>query len=548
MHCGTSFAIALCCALACDGRTVSDPSGQTALDVAVTLGSGLVATATSPTEIDLSWPASSRVTGYQIFRSTNGPGGSYTLLASTVPLAYADTALSSSTQYCYKIRSYTIHNNSTNYSSLSSAACASTPAPPINPPMGIDARPLGSRFVRVTWKDESPNEDGFRVERNLTNNGWTQLVTTAANTTSITDSVAAESVVCYRVSAFGAAGVSPTSAADCTAAPAAPSMLGASADLQAITVRWTDLSAVEDGYAVFRSNSGDTWTQLTSLAPSSTSYRDGAVTPGVSYRYVVRAMKDSGYSDPSSIVERTIPTELPAPPVITYAGYGPAESWTGFPYALTVGWMDTSAVLVDSYRVQQTSDTTAWGASYMSFGSTSYSVGGGFSVAQYFRVMAVNAMGASKPSEVACAESPVAPTNLAATALDQHQIDLTWTDNTQCEYGFLIFRAVATDTAYALIAAVPQNSVSYRDSALDAGTSYWYVIVVEVPNYFDDGYGPNASSGAISATTLSADGLSAGTIAPLLGARPKALLPRLDRSSMRRMSRDHAKARIRPRP
>ena len=546
MHRCSSLAIAFCCALACDGRTVSDPSGQTALDFAVTLGSGLIATAASPSEIDLSWSAASRVTGYRVFRSTNGAGGTYVLLASTASLTYADMGLSFSTQYCYEVQSYTTHTSSTSYSSLSSPACAATPAPPVKPPTGIDARPLGSRLVRVSWTDNSPNEDGFRVERNLLNNGWTLLVTAVANSTSITDSVPAESGVCYRVSAFGAAGVSPTSAADCTAAPAAPAILGSSSDLQAITVNWMDRSAVEDGYAVFRSSSTGVWSQLATLAANATSYRDGAVTPGVSYRYLVRATKDSGYSDSSASVERTIPTALPTPPVID-AEYGPVESWRGGFYQLSVGWTDTSSVPVDSYRLQQTSDTTAWGTSYMSFAGTSYTVIGGFSVAQYFRVTSLNAMGESKPSEVACAELPVAPTNLAATALDQHQIDLTWTDNTQCEYGFLIFRAVATDTAYALIAEVPRNSASYRDGALDAGTSYWYVIVVEVPNYFDDGFGPNASSGAISATTLSADGLAA-PIAPSRVVRPKALLPRLDRSSMRRTRRIHADARIRPRP
>src|SRR5437763_6577250 len=80
-------------AAACDGRSLSGPFRQSAIGFAVSSGSGLLARATSPTEIDLSWAAASRVTGYQIFRSTTGSGGSYALLASTVSSTYADTGL-----------------------------------------------------------------------------------------------------------------------------------------------------------------------------------------------------------------------------------------------------------------------------------------------------------------------------------------------------------------------------------------------------------------------------------------------------------------------
>ena len=538
---GHSFlAIALGCALACDGRSVSAPTRETSIDFAITSGSGLVARATSSTEIDLSWPAAPRVTGYQVFRSSTGSGSSYNVLASTMALTFADTGLSSATQYCYELRSYTSRNNSTNYSSFSSPACASTPLPPINPPSAIAARPLGSRLVRVSWKDNSPNEDGFRVERNLNNYGWTQLVSAGANSTSVTDSVPAELNVCYRVSAFGAAGVSPTSAADCTAAPAAPSMLESSSDLQAITVNWMDLSTVEDGYAVFRLNSSGVWMQLASLAANATRYRDAAVMPGVTYRYLVRAMKDSGYSDASASVERTIPTVLPPPPVL-YAGYGPAESWRGLPYALAVSWTDTSAVLVDGHGLQQTSDTTAWGPSVSGGGTSPYISYSLNSVAEYFRITAFNAMGESQPSNVACAEWAVAPTNVTATGVDQHTIHLTWTDNTQCEYGFLILRAVGTDTVFSIVDEAPRNATSYDDSSLDPGTTWSYILIVDVPNFFDEGYGPTAMSGAASATTLADATLSARVIAPVRIARPKVGMLRLTPQSMQRLRLIHTR-------
>lgn len=523
----TRIATALCCALACDGHPLSAPSRQTTIGFAVSAGAGLVARATSSSEIDLSWPAASRVTGYQVFRSTSGTGGSYVLLAATGSLTYADTGLSSSTQYCYEYRSYTAHANSTNYSALSSPACATTPVPPVNAPTGIDARPLGSRLVRVSWKDNSPNEDGFVVERSLSSAGWTQLVTAAANITSITDSVPSEQSVCYRVTAFASAGVSQASAADCTAAPAAPLMDTPSADPQSITVHWADLSAVEDGYAVFRLTTAGDWSLLASLAANSSSYRDAAVIPGVSYRYLVRATKDSGYSDPSGSVEQTIATALPSPPIVV-AGYGPPEYGTGFFYALSVLWTDTSAIRVDGYHIQTTSDTTAWGPSMTTL-HNSLSYNGGNSVPQYFRVMAFNAMGDSKPSEVACAELAVAPGAVTATAVGPHEIDLTWTDNTQCEYGFVILRSTAQDSVYERIDEVPGNSTSYQDFSAASGTQYWYLVAVDVSNWYEDGLGPNAISGYASATTPSDTIISARLVAPLRLSRPAGKMPRLGR-------------------
>jgi hypothetical protein len=542
----TCLATALCCALACDGHSLSGPSGPPPIDFNLNGGAGLVARATSPSEIDLSWPAASRVTGYQLFRSTNGPAGSYALLASTGSLTYADMGLSSSTQYCYEYRSYTAHPNNTSYSALSSSACATTPVPPVPPvppvnaPTGVDARPLGSRLVRVSWKDDSANEDGFRVERSLSNAAWTQLVTTAANTTSITDSVPSEQTVCYRVTAFAVAGVSQSSAADCTAAPAAPLIYAPSADPQAITVHWGDVSAVEDGYAVFRLTTAGDWTLLANLAANSNSYRDAAVTPGVSYRYLVRATKDSGYSDPSGPVEEAIATSLPAPPII-FAGYGPAQDWTGFFYALSVGWTDTSAIRVDGYHLQTTSDTTAWGPSITTL-INSYDSNGGSSVPQYFRVMAFNAMGDSKPSEVACAELAVPPGAVTATAVDQHEIDLTWTDNTHCEYGFVILRATGQDSVYERIDEAPRNSASYQDLSAAPGTQYWYLVAVDVSNWYDDGFGPNAFSNYASATTPSEIGISARLVAPLRVARPTGKVPRLARLPALRSRQFHVSA------
>lgn len=68
----------------------------------------------------------------------------------------------------------------------------------------------GSTSVTLTWKDNSNNESGFRVERKPKTGAWSVIRTTGANVTSMVDSPG-KGTWQYRVSAFNAAGVSAAS-------------------------------------------------------------------------------------------------------------------------------------------------------------------------------------------------------------------------------------------------------------------------------------------------------------------------------------------------
>jgi uncharacterized protein YkwD/chitodextrinase len=83
------------------------------------------AVATSPTQVDLNWSASTDnvgVAGYQVFR--NG-----SLLANVAPASttYSDRAAAAAATYVYSVRAY---DGSGNYSGTSNAATVTTPAPP----------------------------------------------------------------------------------------------------------------------------------------------------------------------------------------------------------------------------------------------------------------------------------------------------------------------------------------------------------------------------------------------------------------------------------
>ncbi len=66
-----------------------------------------------------------------------------------------------------------------------------------------------------------------------------------------------------------------------------------------------------------------------------------------------------------------------------------------------------------------------------------------------------------------------APSNLAAVVSSSTQIDLSWTDNANCETGFIIERS-ADSGSFAELATVSANTTSYSDDDVQEDTSYTY--------------------------------------------------------------------------
>jgi fibronectin type 3 domain-containing protein len=483
----------------------------------VDAGSGITTSAVSPSEIDLSWARSPSASGYQVFRSDNGATGSYSLIASTAATvtSYADAGLTGSTQYCYEIRSFKAAGKNTTYSVYSAAACVTTLAPAVNAPSGVDVVPVPNEYfgdptnsaIRVSWKDNSTNEDGFRVERASAPAGpWTVAVTTPANVISVYQNGTREQQVCFRVFAVSAAGASTASSADCTTPPANPTNLVAKAvDRQSITLTWTDNSAFEDGYNVSRLDAAGVWTDIATLAPNAASYRDAGVTADMTYTYRVKALKDGGFSDYTNESTAAIATTPPTAPLATSASYwADGYSW------LYIGilWRDESNN-EEAFRIESGDDVSGW-RTYATTGANLQSFQLKLSLwdtpivptSACYRVIALNGVGESAPSNVICTEWANPPTNLTATAIDQQGIDLSWTDNASYERGYMVFRSTTVDGSYDFVAETPANATSYHDMGLASGQEYWYFVVSDFGGDSDI----YEYSDRVSATTLSATG------------------------------------------
>jgi hypothetical protein len=271
-----------------------------------TSSNNLTSTAVSKTQIDLSWQDEApNETGWQVHRSTSGPAGAFTLLATTGAnvTGYSDTGLTPLTQYCYRVRWFRTTGKKTSFGEFSTTSCSTTPAPP-SAPSNADARPASSTAVDLNWADNSGTEDGFLVERSASAAGpWETAATTGANATSYTDQGrASEEPACYRVVAFNAHGNSGPSNVDCTTPPAAPGPVVVTEPYpQWVALNWNDNSAIEDGYRVwirfFAPLDGYYVLFSHDLPPGATHFEDYIADDTCNREYTIWALKDGGTSD-----------------------------------------------------------------------------------------------------------------------------------------------------------------------------------------------------------------------------------------------------------
>lgn len=72
--------------------------------------------------------------------------------------------------------------------------------------------------------------------------------------------------------------------------------------------------------------------------------------------------------------------------------------------------------------------------------------------------------------------APAIPTNGVATAQSYNTINVSWADNSNNETGFEVYRSTSIAGSYSIIGTAPAQATSYKDSGLEASTSYYYKV------------------------------------------------------------------------
>jgi len=182
-------------------------------------------------------------------------------------------------------------------------------------PSELKATALDGNRIQLSWKGESRNADGWRVDRKRADVGmWFHVKTTPPGVTSCVDDfvnvVTPGKTYSYRIAAFNAGGLSKFSEEVAVRTPPvtmppAPSALRAVAvSPTLLKLAWNDNSDTEDGFRLeCKVGAAGEWKPVQGRTlPNGTSFTDYGLNPGQTYAYRVRAFNAAGESSWSNEV------------------------------------------------------------------------------------------------------------------------------------------------------------------------------------------------------------------------------------------------------
>jgi uncharacterized repeat protein (TIGR03806 family) len=528
---------------ACGGGDDGDspPPPTNSPDVlAPSVPAGVTATATSPTQVQLSWTAATDagtgVAGYRVYRD----GGANPLVNVTTT-GYTDSNLNPETSYSYNVRAFD-GANPPNESGLSGAVTATTPAAPVadttapTVPTNLTGTALSTTQIRLNWTastDAGIGVSGYYLYRD----GATTPTATVNGATTYTDSgLTANTGYTYSLRAFDA--VTPPNVSNATATisvntlavadttpPTAPTNLIATVvSTSSIRLNWTASTDTGTGVAGYRMYQNGSATPLAGVITGVTTTLNG-LAANTQYSFIVTAVDAAtptpNESAPSNSVSATTPgtTDTTAPSVPTNV-QAAAQSST----SIQVTWTaSTDNAAVAGYRIFRNGSTTVLatvtsGTSYTDAGLTP-ATGYTYQVRAFDTAATPNVSGLSTSASAITlgdTTAPTVPAGVTATALSLTDIRIDWSASTDQGGAGLAGYRIYRNGSSSIVATVTSGT-TYTDSGLAPNTTYSYQV-----RAIDAATPPNASalSTPVASATTQAD-VTAPTVPTGVTATPQ---------------------------
>jgi hypothetical protein len=439
----------------------------------------------SSTGIRLTWDDSSaNESAFVIMRKE--AGGSYSQLATVGKdiTSYDDLGLNSNKIYFYQVYATNKYGNSELSNEVNSKGTG-----PLNAPTNLQGIPLSMNQVKLTWKDNSSEEEKFIIQRKgIADYYFNEIGSVDANSTEYTDKgVWGGTSYNYRIAAQKDTSKSWSEIITVTTFNEnvyPPSNLTAFYDstVHNVKLTWTNntpstlLTRIERKEVI----SGAVFLQIDSVGTGITTYTDKNVSMGKAYQYRVCVFTTAGnisdYSGTTAIS------------VLVYPPFAPSDlelnPFTDTFFNLT--WRDNSDD-EDGFEIWRRDGYSGQFSYLKEVGANVHAdndhVTSGGTVYFYkvcsFRIFNGNRIRSdfsnTRNSFGGTSEYPN-PAQLKDTALCPSKIKLSWKDNSSDELGFRIERKTEWGV-YSSLVLLPPNTQSFiDDNSISAGTRYFYRI------------------------------------------------------------------------
>jgi hypothetical protein len=416
----------------------------------------------------VTWTDNSTIeTGYRLYRD-----GTPLILLAANSEGYVDNGATPGATYNYCVRAVD------SLGRMSAQACDNGSRAFIQAPGAVAATDgQDPARVLVTWTDKTDLEVGYVVRRRVLPAGVPAVLdTTNVNAVEYADSTAVLGTLYeYCVAAVDTSGNLSAWICDGGNRGALPPPANVQASDSVfddrVRVTWQDQSDTEDGFLIFRHTVAMTDTTfLGTVGANVTEVDDVDGQPGVNYVYCVRAFTNLGARSAAGCNQGRRAVILA--PTNVQASDGTYEDLVEITWESSA----TAVVLYKLYR-NNVAFTTVPGNATSAFDTT------GVPGTTY--TYAVSAVTAFEDESLKGTNTGFrtlkAPTNVEAGDFNNEvHVLVSWTDNSQHETGYRIFRKLGAGSP-TLIGTRPANRTAYLDSTGTPGATYEYSVLAYDP-------------------------------------------------------------------
>jgi uncharacterized protein (TIGR02145 family) len=339
------------------------------------------------------------------------------------------------------------------------------PAFTLDPPTLLSANALTDARMEITWKNNEEHTKEFVVQRKSGSGSYNTIATVAQNILTFTDTACVLEVEYnYVVQCKVESNVSANSntLTKATTFPGPGNLNVITISDESVRITWIDNTGYESGFKIER-DSGGGFVELGTVSSDVTEYTDTGLILGQNYSYRVAAYTSANTSSWTTV---TAAIDFPTPTNLSAIAINDS--------GIELTWTDNCS-FETGYQIERDAGSGFTEVGTVSADVTSYTDSGlSFGQSYDYRVAAFTLTNTGNWATVTAGTNFPTPTNLSAIAINDSEIELTWTDNCSFETGYQIERDAGS--GFTEVGTVSADVTSYTDSGLIGGQSYSYRI------------------------------------------------------------------------